>query len=216
MNISLLAGYIPDFVIQALTPDFLVKAKIDGPKRLSHFLGQCMEESGNFTVFTENLNYSANGLAKKWPGRYSTHGDKIEPNALAMKLQHDPEAIANNCYCNRNGNGTEASRDGWAYRGRGPIQLTGKAAYKGFQEWYNDGSESSIDLLSNPNIVATDINIGLLSAAWIFKSKNLWPICDVSVDTNEIISITKKINGGLTHLESRINHTHRIYTALTT
>lgn len=216
MNITKLAGIIPDNIIQALTPDFLQKAGIDGPRRLSHFLGQCMEETGNFTVFMEKLNYSAMGLAKTWPGRYAVDPKAInkQPNPLALKLQHDPVAIANNCYCNRNGNGDEASGDGWKYRGRGPIQLTGLSAYQGFQDWLNEGSAAPVDIVHNPDIVAKDINIGLLSAAWIFQVKNLWPVCDLGVDLDDVTKVTKKVNGGLINLETRFSHTQQIFQAL--
>jgi putative chitinase len=217
MKISKLAGHIPERIIQALKPDFLLKAKIDGPKRLAHFLGQLIEECRNFTRFTENLNYRAEVMAKTWPGRYAVD-PKAEikvPNDLAKKLEHNPVAIANNCYCDRNGNGDEASGEGWKYRGRGPNMITGKGTYQAFQDWL-ESEGYNYDVMGNPDIVATDITVGLLSAVWFFSIyKKIWPLCDQGVEDSNIKAVTKKVNGGLTNLEKRILYTKAIYKALT-
>lgn len=110
--------------------DTLAEFSIIAPPDIAAFLATCGHESANFTQLVENLNYSAQGLANTWPTRYSSTGKSGgAPNALANHLARNPEAIANNCYANRMGNGNEASGDGWAYRGRGAIQLTGLANY---------------------------------------------------------------------------------------
>ena len=110
--------------------DTLVEFGIDTPADIAAFLATCAHESADFTRLVENLNYSAQGLADTWPTRYSSTGRSGgATNALANRLARNPEAIANNAYANRMGNGDEASGDGWAYRGRGLIQLTGLANY---------------------------------------------------------------------------------------
>lgn len=217
MNVAKLIGVIPEHIVEALTPDFLLKAGIDGPRRLSNFLGQLMEECANFNRMVENLNYSADGLAKTWPSRYAidTKATEKKPNALAMKLRNDPVAIANNCYCNRNGNGDEASGDGYKYRGRGPVMITGKGTYKDFQAWLTEeGFE--YDIMNNPDFLATDITVGLLSAAWFFGVfKNMWSVCDAGVLPDNIKAVTLKVNGGVTNLQQRVDHTQRVFKALT-
>lgn len=216
MNIEKLDGIIPDHITRELTPDFLLKACIDGPKRLSNFLGQLMEECANFSRMVENLNYSAKGLAKTWPSRYAIDpkADVKEPNKLALKLQNDPVAIANNCYCNRNGNGAEETGDGYKYRGRGPNMITGKGTYQDFQNWLTKEGYD-YDVIHNPDLVAKDITVGLLSAVWFFSVyKQLWGICDAGVDVETIKLVTRKVNGGLTNIESRIAYTQKIYKAI--
>lgn len=110
--------------------DTLAEFGIDTPADIAAFLATCAHESGDFRLLVENLNYSAQALANTWPNRYSSTGRSGgAPNALASRIARNPEAIANNCYADRMGNGNEASGDGWRYRGRGLIQLTGRANY---------------------------------------------------------------------------------------
>lgn len=159
----------------------------------AHFFGQCAHESGGFKVFSENLNYSAqglNGIFKKYfPTVASTNG-------YARK----PEKIANKVYANRMGNGPESSGDGWKFRGRGPIQLTGKDNYTAFA---NDIGRP--DVLTNPDIVTTEL--AFESALWFFRKNNLFAIADKGVTDAVITQITKRVNGGTHGLDDRLKKT---------
>lgn len=110
----------------------LIDFGIQDPKEVAAFMATITHESSNLTRLVENLNYSSSGLAATWPNRYANKGSKT-PNELARKLNRNPEAIANNCYANRMGNGPESSGDGWRFRGRGPMMHTGRDAAK----WLN-------------------------------------------------------------------------------
>lgn len=159
----------------------------------AHFFGQCAHESGGFKVFSENLNYSAqglNGIFKKYfPTVASTAG-------YARK----PEKIANKVYANRMGNGPESSGDGWKYRGRGPIQLTGKSNYTLFSQ-----DIGRPDVMTNPDIVATEL--AFESALWFFRKNNLFAIADKGVTDAVITQITKRVNGGTHGLDDRLKKT---------
>jgi putative chitinase len=200
MNIQLLAGLIPANVLAELTPQFLKAAYIDGPKRLSHFLGQCKHESGNFTRFSENLNYSATRLLVVFPKYFGIK--------TSGEYAYKPEMIANVVYANRYGNGDATSGDGWKYRGRGPIQITFKDNYAAFEAW------SGLPVVDNPGMLE-DLNCGLLSAAWFFADKHLMVIADQGVDDATIEKITRRINGGVAGLEERAKFTKEIYKRLT-
>lgn len=141
-------------------------------------------ESTGLTEFEENLSYSAQGLANTWPSRYAL-SDKT-PNDLAKRLARNPQAIANNVYASRLGNGSEESGDGWKFRGRGPIQITGKANYIAC------GSSIGVDLLSRPDQL-TVIDAGALSAAWFFANKG----CVSFADLGDIAEVIRRINGAL-------------------
>lgn len=159
----------------------------------AHFFGQCAHESGNFKVFSENLNYSAqglNGIFKKYfPTVASTNG-------YARK----PEKIANKVYANRMGNGPESSGDGWKFRGRGPIQLTGKDNYTAFSK-----DIGRPDVLTNPDIVASEL--AFESALWFFRKNNLLAVADKGVTDAVITQITKRVNGGTHGLDDRLKKT---------
>ena len=159
----------------------------------AHFFGQCAHESGGFKVFSENLNYSdkgLNGIFKKYfPTIASTAG-------YARK----PEKIANKVYSNRMGNGPESSGDGWKFRGRGPIQLTGKSNYTQFSQ-----DIGRPDVLTNPDIVATEL--AFESALWFFRKNNLFAIADKGVSDAVITQITKRVNGGTHGLDDRLKKT---------
>lgn len=159
----------------------------------AHFFGQCAHESGNFKVFSENLNYSdkgLNGIFKKYfPTIASTAG-------YARK----PEKIANKVYANRMGNGPESSGDGWKFRGRGPIQLTGKSNYTQFAQ-----DIGRPDVLTNPDIVATEL--AFESALWFFNKNGLFAIADKGVTDAVIGQITRRVNGGTHGLDDRIKKT---------
>jgi len=166
------------------------KFNVNTALRLSHFLAQCAHESGNFKFLTENLNYSADGLLKIFPKYFK---DKATADAYARK----PEKIASRVYANRMGNGDEASGDGWKYRGRGYIQLTGKSNYAEFTKFIGE------DCIANPDLVAT--KYPLTSAAFFFEKNKLWDICDKG-DTPDIVSlVTKRVNGGTHGLEDRLS-----------
>ena len=135
---------------------------IDSPENFAAFLGQCGHESADFTRLTENLNYSAQGLANTWPGRYSdtSRSGQLVPNALALRLHRQPEAIANNCYANRMGNGSEASGDGWRFIGRGIIQITGRSNYT------RAAAALGLDLVNTPAQAALPAYAARIAAWW--------------------------------------------------
>ncbi|HCE9914838.1 TPA: glycoside hydrolase family 19 protein, partial [Pseudomonas aeruginosa] len=121
------AGHRAGFFVPALNVA-MGRFGITSPVRVVAFLAQVGHESSQLTRLVENLNYSAQGLAATWPSRYL--GADGQPNALAQRLARKPRAIANNAYASRNGNGDEASGDGWRYRGRGLLQITGRSNYR--------------------------------------------------------------------------------------
>lgn len=162
----------------------------------AHFFGQCAHESGNFKVFSENLNYSADGLNKIFPKYFVKAGRNATPYA------RKPEKIANVVYANRMGNGNEASGDGWKYRGRGPIQLTGRDNYTAFAK-----DIGRPDVVTNPDIVATEL--AFESALWFFRKNGLLAIADKGVTTAVITQITKRVNGGTHGLDDRIKKTQQ-------
>lgn len=169
----------------------MVRYGISGPNETASFLAQLAHESGHLTRMVENLNYSAQGLAATWPARYRDRTTG-KPNALAWNLHRRPEAIANNCYANRMGNGNEASGDGWRYRGRGPIQITGKNNYRAC------GQSIGVDLLANPDLLV-DPKYGALSAGWFWQVNGL----DKHDDDFCVLAETKIINGGTNGLADR-------------
>jgi putative chitinase len=158
--------------------------------RAAHFFAQTAHESGNFKAFSENLNYSAKGLR-------GIFGKYFPTDALARAYERQPQKIANRVYANRMGNGDEASGEGWKYRGRGPLQLTGKNNYRAFGKYI--GREQEI--LDNPDIVANEL--GFESALWFFDANKLWSICDQGINDAAILALTKRINGGTHGLEDR-------------
>lgn len=172
--------------VQAMNEVF-PKYGIDGPKRIAAFIAQCGHESGGWRVFEENLNYSAKSLDAVFPKYFVKAGRNAEEYA------RKPEKIANVVYAGRMGNTNDG--DGFKYRGRGPIQLTGKDNYTAF------GRDFGMDL-SNPDIVATDKKISLMSAIWFWNKNSL----NTLADAGDIKAMTKRINGGFIGLEDRIHH----------
>ena len=190
-----LKGHIPDAVI-AQIPDTAARFGITTPLRLAHFLSQCSHESGGFKAVRENLNYSAKGLM----GIFK----KYFPNAkLALQYERKPEKIASLVYANRMGNGSEASGDGFNYRGRGYIQLTGKSNYQLFDKTVPE------DITANPDLVAT--KYPLASAAFFFNNNKLWVICDKGADIATVTAVTKRVNGGVIGLEERLREFKHYY-----
>lgn len=197
MNLDKLKGHIPDAVISQL-PDTIAKYNITTSLRLAHFLAQCGHESAGFKAVNENLNYSVDGLKRIF--------SKYFPGTLAEGYARQPEKIASKVYGNRMGNGNEASKEGWKYRGRGYIQLTGKDNYKAFDATVDD------DILNNPDLVAT--KYPLMSAAWFFERGKIWAVCDKGSDKSTVTSVTMKVNGGTIGLEDRIKHFNEYYNLL--
>lgn len=176
--------------VMAQVDDLVARFNMDSPLRLAHFLAQCAHESGNFKLVVENLNYSSDGLLKIFPKYFK---DK----ATADKYARKPEAIANRVYADRMGNGNEASGDGYRFRGRGYIQLTGRNNYKAFSDFVKD------DCVANPDLVAT--KYPLISAAFFFDSNGLWSICDKGDSLDVVKLVTKRVNGGTHGLDDRIS-----------
>jgi len=197
LNIEKLKGHIPDAVL-AQIPDTAKKFNITNNLRLAHFLAQCGHESGGFKAVSENLNYSADGL-KKIFGKYF-------PGNLNESYARQPEKIAARVYASRMGNGDEASKEGFKFRGRGYIQLTGKANYTNFTKFIGE------DCVANPDLVAT--KYPLASAAFFFDSNKLWAICDKGADDATVTAVTKRVNGGTLGLADRIKHFKEYYNLL--
>jgi len=196
-NLEALKGHLPDSVI-AQIPDTAAKFNITNVLRLSHFLAQCGHESGGFKAVSENLNYGSEGLLGTFKSDFDTNHNKVlEANEKlkANTLSRNPEAIANFVYANQNGNGNEASGDGWKYRGRGYIQCTGRLNYLGFSKFIGE------DCVTNPDLVST--KYPMASAAWFFDKNNLWKICDLGSTDDVVTKVTKKINGGVNGLLDR-------------
>jgi len=192
-----LKGHVPDAVI-AQIPDTATKFGITTNLRLAHFLAQCSHESGGFKAVSENLNYSKDGLVKIFP--------KYFPGTLAESYARQPEKIAARVYASRMGNGDETTKEGFKFRGRGYIQLTGKSNYTNFTKFIGE------DCIANPDLVAT--KYPLASAAFFFNSNNLWTVCDKGFDTAAVTAVTKRVNGGTIGLPDRIKHFNEFYNLL--
>jgi len=177
--------------IPATTYQFLVNSKnlanITNVTRLAHFLSQVAHESGNFKLVYENLRYSAAGLLKIFPKYFPTQ-------ELANRYARQPQYIGNRVYANRMGNGNEASGEGYLFRGRGYLQLTGKSNYQLFSQYVN---ENCVD---NPDLVATKYPMD--SALWYFDKNKLWTLCDANT-TEAVTSVTRRVNGGTHGLADR-------------
>jgi putative chitinase len=190
LKLEKLKGHIPDAVI-AQIPDTASKFNINTPLRLAHFLAQCGHESGGFKVTSENLNYSAKGLMGIFKKYFPTE-------QLAESYQRQPQKIANKVYASRMDNGNEASGDGFKFRGRGYIQLTGRANYTAFGKAINE------DIANNPDVVSG--KYALLSAAWFWSKNGLNNLADGGSTDTVVTTITKRVNGGTIGLSDRIKH----------
>ena len=166
------------------------------PERAAHFFGQTSHETGVFRTFSENLNYSADGLKKIFKKYFN--------NLTALAYARNPEKIANRVYSNRMGNGTELSGDGYKFRGRGALQLTGRSNYESFAEYLGKR-----EILLRPEMVADEY--AFESAMFFFDKNKLWDICDKGVNNNTILKLTKRINGGTNGLEHRTVLTNKYY-----
>ena len=169
--------------------------------RAAHFFAQTAHETGNFKAFSENLNYSAEGLNKIFPKYF------IKAGRNAASYSRNPEKIANVVYGNRMGNGPESSGDGWKYRGRGALQLTGKDNYQAFANYCNRP-----DVMTNPDLVAGEL--AFESALFFFERNKLWSVCDLGVNDTVILALTKRINGGTHGLDDRKAKTKKFFSQL--
>jgi len=167
------------------------------PARAAHFFAQTAHESGDFKAFSENLNYGAKGLLGIFKKYFPTE-------AKAAEYERKPEKIANLVYANRMGNGDEASGDGYKFRGRGALQLTGKDNYKAFADYMKQP-----EIMDNPDLVATKYSFE--SAIFFFDKNKLWSICDQGINDAAILALTKRINGGTHGLDDRKQKTYKYY-----
>ena len=168
---------------------------INTPERVAGFLAQVGHESGGFRVTTEDLHYRAEALTRVWPQRF--------PPGVAESYAMQPEKIANRAYADRMGNGDEASGNGWAYRGRGLIQLTGKDNYAAFS------LEANNEALTKPDLVA-EVELAALSAGWFWSRNGL----NTLADNKDIVGMTVKINGGTNGLDDRQMRYSRLLSTL--
>jgi putative chitinase len=187
LKVDKLVGHVPQNVINEIS---LIAEKFNliTNLRLAHFLAQCSHESGNFKAVSENLNYSKDGLMRIFGGYFTGN--------LAESYAHQPEKIASRVYGSRMGNGDEASKEGWKFRGRGFLQVTGKQNYQILGDFLN------VDLVSNPDLVAT--TYPLSSAAHFFYKNNLWSICDEGLSEEIVTRVSRRVNGGTNGLAHRL------------
>lgn len=170
---------------QALCSE-LPKYEITTPLRVAAFMAQTAHESGNYTAMKENLNYQAKSLTAIWPTRF--------PPDIAEQYQHHPEQIANRAYCDRMGNGSEDSGDGWTFHGRGLIQLTGRSLYEQFAKEIGKGLEETVDYCETPDGAVE-------SACFFWEHHN----CNHYADIQDMKMLTKVINGGYLGLDDRMS-----------
>ena len=166
------------------------------PERAAHFFAHSAHETGGFKAVSENLNYSAQGLQ-------GTFG-KYFPGTLEESYARNPEKIANRVYADRMGNGPETSGDGWKYRGRGALQLTGKSNYKAFSDYLKNPL-----IMEQPDLVAGEF--AFESAMFFFDKNSLWSICDKGVTKDTVLALTKRVNGGTHGLADREEKTFKYY-----
>jgi putative chitinase len=167
--------------------------------RAAHFFGQTSHETGEFKTFSENLNYSAAGLKKIFKKYFN--------DLTALAYARNPEKIANKVYGNRMSNGAEASGDGWKFRGRGALQLTGKSNYEAFAKYLGKP-----EIMDKPEMVADEY--AFESAMFFFDKNKLWDICDKGVNEDSMLKLTKRINGGTNGLEHRKALTIKYYSLI--
>jgi len=194
MKIDNLKGHVPDKVLPEIEQSITVIG-LFSPLRMAHFLAQVAHESANFKYTEENLNYSSKALLAVF-GKYFDE-------AKAEEYHRKPEQIANVVYANRMGNGDTDSGEGWKFRGRGYIQLTGKNNYTTFAKFIDD------DVVSSPDLVAQ--KYPLLSAGWFWMANGLNDLADQGDKEDNVKAITRRVNGGYNGLEDRIKHFNEFY-----
>lgn len=195
VKLAKLKGHVPEAILDELSKH----AEIHTDERIAHFLGQCDHESGGFKRTTENMNYSASRLKQVFR--------KYFPGDLASEYANNPAKIGSRVYADRMGNGNEASGEGYKFRGRGYIQLTGKNNYREFGEAYK------ADVLEHPELVSSEY--ALTSAVFFFNKANVWRAADKGVDQRDIKAVTRIINGGTNGLNDRVALTNQYYQLLT-
>ena len=188
MDANKLASALPPAAFKFML-QIVSKYNIEDPLRLAHFLAQLAHESGNFTAVVENLNYSSDGLLRTFPKYF-------KDSSIAAQYARNPQKIGSRVYANRMGNGDEASGDGFKYRGRGYLQLTGKDNYKAFSTFIGQ------DCVADPTLVANRYPMD--SAVWFFDENKIWQICDKGAGENVVKAVTVKVNGGLNGLADRL------------
>jgi putative chitinase len=176
--------------------DTFAKFGIATVRQQAAFIGQCAHECGNFKILEENLNYRAATLMKLWSKRFPTQ-------EIANSYEKNPKKIANMVYSNRMGNRDEASGDGYRFRGRGCIQLTGHSNY------FHAGQACGVDFVMNPDLVATP-QYAAMTAGWFWSTHG----CNPLAENQDWIALTKKINGGIIGLDDRIKQTERAVAVL--
>lgn len=181
-------------------PKTVFEFKIDTPVRLSHFLSQCAHESGNWRFVEENLNYSKEALMSVFR-RY------FPDERTASEYARKPQKIANRVYSNRMGNGSPETNDGWNYRGRGYIQLTGRDNYSRFNRFVPE------DVIQFPELVSQ--RYALTSAGWFWSVNDLNRLADNGSSEDVVRQITRRINGGFNGLDDRLRKFNQYYTILT-
>ena len=169
------------------------------PRRIAAWLATIAHESARLTALVENLNYSAQGLAATWPARYADMTG--QPNAIAQSIARKPATIASLTYANRMGNGPSETGDGWIYRGRGLIQITGRGNYD------RSGDEMGLDLILNPERLEEPYYAALSAAEWWHRHG-----CNQLADTGDMAAVTRRVNGGLNGLDDRL----KLYSAALT
>ena len=176
--------------------DTFAKFQIATVRQQASFIGQCSHECGNFKILQENLNYRAATLMKLWPKRFPTQ-------EIANSYEKNPKKIANMVYSSRMGNRDETSGDGYRFRGRGCIQLTGHSNY------FHAGQACGVDFVMNPDLVGTP-QYAAMTAGWFWSTHN----CNPLAENQDWIALTKKINGGVIGLDDRIKQTERAVAVL--
>lgn len=167
------------------------------PRQQAAFIGQCGHECANFRILEENLNYRAATLMKLWPKRFPTLD-------IAAEYAGKPQKIANKVYASRMGNRDEASGDGYRFRGRGCVQLTGSDSY------FHAGKALGVDFWANPDLVATP-QYAALTAGWFWSTRK----CNDLAEAADWLGLTKKINGGTIGYDDRVKHTNEALAVLT-
>jgi putative chitinase len=195
MNTSNLASKISVEAFAHMN-NIVSKYNITSHVRLAHFMAQIAHESGNFKAVVENLNYSVDALLSVFP-KYFKDKNGVLDKALALKYARNAEMIGSRVYASRMGNGDEASKEGYKFRGRGYLQVTGKDNYKAFSTFIGE------DCVANPDLIATKYPMD--SAMWFFDKNKLWDICDKGATSEVVTLVTKRVNGGTHGLEDRLS-----------
>ena len=195
MNTSNLASKISVEAFAHMN-NIVSKYNITSHVRLAHFMAQIAHESGNFKAVVENLNYSVDALLVVFP-KYFKDKNGVLDKALALKYARNAEMIGSRVYASRMGNGDEASKEGYKFRGRGYLQVTGKDNYKAFSTFIGE------DCVENPDLIATKYPMD--SAMWFFDKNKLWDICDKGATSEVVTLVTKRVNGGTHGLEDRLS-----------